>query len=287
MIISITARDLLTLPFLSYCHQNYWWPCFLRHSFLSTILVASLKELQSMSCPNYASCPAATSFFHRSSPLTINHQMLLVPPVLPSVSHVSVQPTRTPRLLSIEQRSSQPHKSQKWMTPLKEYQRQNHSSKVPNPKSVAVHPEVIKLPIIKLDKPKSLKAQSKNPSTSDKSSSDWTHQKRAPKDKAIAKRYCFPTLPLFVVFKQTHRPACQPPPALPAQAEAPSHESTIALFLSLSSVIHQTWTPSRFMTKWRILMVRVAAKVSLFKRSLPNSNNIFSSIMAHTPFHSL
>ena len=122
---------------------------------------------------------------------------------LPSAPHVSVQATQTPGLLSIipkQQRSSQPHKSQQRMTPLKENQRQNRSPKVPNAKSVAVLPEVIKLPVVESDKPKSLKAQSKNPSTPDKSSSGRTHQKRGPKDKATAERYCFPTLPSFVVF---------------------------------------------------------------------------------------
>ncbi|KAF9788643.1 hypothetical protein BJ322DRAFT_1106618 [Thelephora terrestris] len=141
---------------------------------------------------------------------------------LPSAPHVSVQPTQTPGLLSIipkQQRSSQQHKSQQRMTPLKENQRQNRLPKTSSAKSAVVLPEVIKLSVVESDKPKSLKAQSKNTSTPDKSSSGRTHQKRGPKDKATADRSAPPT-----PAKQTRRPARQPsPPALCAQAEASLH----------------------------------------------------------------
>jgi len=118
---------------------------------------------------------------------------------LPSAPHVSVQPTRTPGLLSIipkqpPHRPSQPQKSQQRMTPLKENQnqRQNRSPKPANPKAQSVDlQEAIKLPAVESDKPKSVKAQSKNPSsTPDKSHSGRNSQKRSPKDKATAERYC-------------------------------------------------------------------------------------------------
>lgn len=145
--------------------------------------------------------------------------MILVPKPLPissqqsahfhrrlsSAPHVSVQPTRTPGILSIipkqqPQRSSNPHRSQQRMTPLKENQRQNRSPKPANVKSVAVLPEVIKFPVVELDKPKSVKAQSKNPSsTPEKSSSGRSHQKRSPKDKATAERYSVLRNPAFAL----------------------------------------------------------------------------------------
>ena len=116
---------------------------------------------------------------------------------LPSASHVSVQPTRTPGLFSIipkqqPQRSSQSQRSQHRMTPLKENQRQNRSPKPASAKSqpVAVLQEVTKFSAAELDKPKSTKSQSKNSSsTPEKSSSGRTHHKRTPKDKATAERY--------------------------------------------------------------------------------------------------
>ena len=126
---------------------------------------------------------------------------------MPSAPNVSVQPTRTPGLLSIipkqqPQRSSQPQRSQPRMTPLKENQRQNRS---PKPASTKAQPivlqEVIKPPAVESDKPKSVKAQSKNPSsTPDKSSSGRTSQKRSPKDKATAERYYFPKYHLLILF---------------------------------------------------------------------------------------
>jgi len=121
---------------------------------------------------------------------------------LPSAHHVSVQPTRTPGLLSIipkqqPQRSSQPQRSQQRTTPLKENQRQNRSPKPVNAKAQPVDfKEVTKRPVVESDKPKSVKVQSKNPSpASDKSSPGRANQKRSPKDKATAERYCIPQIP--------------------------------------------------------------------------------------------
>ena len=121
---------------------------------------------------------------------------------LSSAPHVSVQPTRTPGLLSIipkqqPHRTSQPQRSQQRMTPLKENQRQHRS---PKPASTKAQPvdlqEVIKFPVVDSDKPKSVKAQSKNPSsTSDKSPSGRNNQKRSPRDKATTERYCIPLVP--------------------------------------------------------------------------------------------
>ena len=119
---------------------------------------------------------------------------------LQSASHVSVQPTRTPGLLSIipkqqPQRSSQSQRSQQRMTPLKENQRQNRSPKPASAKSqpAAVLQEVVKLPVVESDKPKSTKGQSKNSSsTPEKNSSGRSHHKRTPKDKATAERFDFP-----------------------------------------------------------------------------------------------
>jgi hypothetical protein len=121
---------------------------------------------------------------------------------LSSASHVSVQPTQTPGLLSIipkqqPQRPSHPQRSQQRMTPLKENQRHNRSPKPANPKAQPVNlQEVIKLRVVESDKPKSAKAQPKNPSTPEKSSSGRNSQKRSPKDKATAERYR--TLHIFV-----------------------------------------------------------------------------------------
>lgn len=83
------------------------------------------------------------------------------------------------------------------MTPLKENQRHNRSPKPANPKAQPVHlQEVINFPAVESDKPKSVKAQSKNPSsTPDKSSPGRNSQKRSPKDKATAERYCIPHIP--------------------------------------------------------------------------------------------
>ena len=118
-------------------------------------------------------------------------------PVLLLMPHAPVQPTRTPELLSIQQWSkSLPHKSQQWVTPLEVNQRRNHPPKSSN---AGVPPDVIKLPVVESDKPKSLEARSKNPSTPDKSSLGRTYWERGPKDKATAERYCFLTLPSFVV----------------------------------------------------------------------------------------
>ena len=121
---------------------------------------------------------------------------------LPSAPHVSVQPTRTPGLLSIipkqqPQRPSQPQRSQQRMTPLKENQRHNRSPKPANVKAQPVNlQEVIKFPVVESDKPKSNKAQSKNPSpTPEKSPSGRSNQKRPPKDKATAERYCISQIP--------------------------------------------------------------------------------------------
>ena len=114
---------------------------------------------------------------------------------LSSVPHVSVQPTKTPGLLSIipkqqPQRSSQPQRSQQRMTPLKENQRQNRSPKPTSAKAQPVVQEAIKPPAVESDKPKSAKLQSKNPSsTPDKSTPGRANQKRSPKDKASAERY--------------------------------------------------------------------------------------------------
>ena len=79
------------------------------------------------------------------------------------------------------------------MTPLKENQRQNRSPKPTNAKTQpVVLQEGVKLPVVESDKPKSVKPQSKNPSpTPDRSSSGRANQKRSPKDKATAERYCF------------------------------------------------------------------------------------------------
>lgn len=146
---------------------------------------------------------------------------------LQSASHVSVQPTRTPGLLSIipkqqPNRSSQPRKAQHSMTPLKENQRQNRSTKPPSSKSnsAAVPPEVIKFPVVESDKPKSVKAQSKNPSsTPEKGSSGRSHHKRSPKDKTTAERSS-----TLTPAKQTRRQARQASPTtVSAQAEATSH----------------------------------------------------------------
>lgn len=122
---------------------------------------------------------------------------------LPSAPHVSVQPTRTPGLLSIvpkqqPPRSSQPQRSQQRMTPLKENQRHNRSPKPVNPRAQSVNlQEVIKFPVAEpTDKPKSVKAQSKNStSTPDKSSSPRNNQKRSSRDKATAERYCILQVP--------------------------------------------------------------------------------------------
>lgn len=121
----------------------------------------------------------------------------------PHVS-VSVQPTRTPGLLSIvpkqqPQRSSQPQRSQQRMTPLKENQRQNRPQKPAStkPQQVAL-PEAIKVPVAESDKLKSNKGQSKNSSsTPDKNSSGRTHHKRSPKDKATTERYRLSEVSLF------------------------------------------------------------------------------------------
>lgn len=120
----------------------------------------------------------------------------------PSAPHVSVQPTRTPGLLSIipkqqPHRPSQPQRSQQKMTPLKENQRQNRSPKPAGAKAQPVDlQEAIKAPVVESDKSKSVKAQSKNPSsTPDKSSPGRNNQKRSPKDKATAERYCIPCTP--------------------------------------------------------------------------------------------
>lgn len=106
------------------------------------------------------------------------------------------------------------------MTPLKENQR-HRSSKPSGAKSnpVALPQEVIKFPV-QLDKPKSAKSQSKNPSsTPEKSSSGRTHHKRSSKDKTAAERSASLTPP-----KQARRQARQPsPPGLPAKIEATSH----------------------------------------------------------------
>ena len=155
-------------------------------------------------------------FFSHSPPLSPqpSNTMILVHKPLPisspspahfhrrlsSAPHVSVQPTRTPGLLSIipkqqPQRSSQSQRSQQRMTPLKENQRQNRSPKPASTKSqpVAVLQEVIKLPLSESDKPKSTKGQSKNSSsTPEKNSSGRTHNKRTPKDKAAGERYSLP-----------------------------------------------------------------------------------------------
>ena len=119
---------------------------------------------------------------------------------LSSAPHVSVQPTRTPGLLSIipkqqPHRPSQQQRSQQRVTPLKENQRHNRSPKPANPKAQSVDlQEVIK--VVESDKPKSVKVQSKNPlSTPDKSSSGRNSQKRSPKDKATTERYCIPCTP--------------------------------------------------------------------------------------------
>ena len=118
---------------------------------------------------------------------------------LPSAPHVSVQPTRTPGLLSIipkqpPHRPSQPQRSQQRMTPLplKENQRQNRSPKPANAKAQPVDlQEVIKFSVVESDKPKSVKAQPKSPSsTPDKNYTGRNNQKRSPKDKATAERYC-------------------------------------------------------------------------------------------------
>ena len=80
------------------------------------------------------------------------------------------------------------------MTPLKENQRQNRSPKPIGTKTQpVVLQEVIKQPVVESDKAKSAKPQSKNPSpTPEKSSSGRANQKRSPKDKASAERYCIP-----------------------------------------------------------------------------------------------
>ena len=80
---------------------------------------------------------------------------------------------------------SEPQKSQQRMTPLKENQRQNRSPKPATAKSQSVVlQEVIKLPVVESDKPKSIKPQSKNSSsTLDKASPGKVNQKRSPKDK--------------------------------------------------------------------------------------------------------
>ena len=126
---------------------------------------------------------------------------------MPSAPHVSVQPTRTPGLLSIipkqqPQRSSQPQRSQQRATPLKENQRQNRSPKPTGAKTQpGVLQEVIKLPVVESDKPKSAKSQSKNPSpTPEKSSTGRANQKRSPKDKAATERYHFSGYPSLFVF---------------------------------------------------------------------------------------
>lgn len=126
---------------------------------------------------------------------------------LSSAPHVSVQPTRTPGLLSIipkqqPQRSPQPQRPQQRVTPLKENQRQNRSPKPANTKAQPIAlQEVIKLPVAESDKPKSVKPQSKNPSpTPEKSSSGRANQKRSSKDKATAERYCFSRYHFLFVF---------------------------------------------------------------------------------------
>jgi len=150
-----------------------------------------------------------------------SHTMLLVHKPLPissptpahfhrrlsSAPHVSVQPTRTPGLLSIipkqqPHRPPQPQRSQQRMTPLKENQRHNRSPKPANLKAQPVGlQEVIKFSVVESDKPKSVKVQSKNPSpTSDKSSSGRNSQKRSPKDKTTAERYCIPHIPRPIRF---------------------------------------------------------------------------------------
>jgi hypothetical protein len=107
------------------------------------------------------------------------------------------------------------------MTPLKENQRQNRPPKPANVKAQpVVLQDVIKFPVAESDKPKSVKAQSKNPSsTPDKNSSGRNNQKRSPKDKTSADRSSSLT-----PAKQSRRQARQPsPPAIPAQVEATSY----------------------------------------------------------------
>jgi len=125
---------------------------------------------------------------------------------MPSAPHVSVQPTRTPGLLSIiptqqPQRSSQSQKSQQ-RTPLKENRRQNRSPKPTSAKTQqVVLQDVIKLSVVESDKPKSVKPQSKTPSpTPEKSSSGRANQKRSPKDKAATERYRFSGYRFLFVF---------------------------------------------------------------------------------------
>ena len=83
------------------------------------------------------------------------------------------------------------------MTPLKENQRHNRSPKPANLKAQQVDlQEVIKFPAVESVKPKLAKVQSKNPSpTPEKNSSGRNSQKRSPKDKATAERYCIPHVP--------------------------------------------------------------------------------------------
>jgi len=145
---------------------------------------------------------------------------------MPSAPNVSVQPTRTPGLLSIipnqqPQRSSQPQRSQQRSTPLKENRRQNRS---PKPTGAKAQPvilqEVIKLSVAESDKPKSVKPQSKNPSpTPEKSSSGRANQKRSPKDKAATERYRFSGYRFLLVFwysfegtQESFLDACQAAP---------------------------------------------------------------------------
>ena len=164
--------------------------------------------------------PLPRFFSHSLPPTQLSNTMILVHKPLPisspapahyhrrmpSAPHVSVQPTRTPGLLSIipkqqPQRSSQPQRSQQ-RTPLKENQRQNRSPKPTSAKTQqAVLQEVIKLSVVESDKPKSVKPQSKNPSpTPEKSSSGRANQKRSPKDKAATERYCFSGYRFLLVF---------------------------------------------------------------------------------------
>jgi len=88
------------------------------------------------------------------------------------------------------------------MTPLKENQRQNRPPKSASAKAQSVVlQEVIKFSVVESDKPKSVKPQAKNPSsTPDKSPSGRANQKRSPKDKATAERYCFSQIPYSAGF---------------------------------------------------------------------------------------
>ena len=113
---------------------------------LSLILGKHLAELQANGSSDEFEC-LHPGHYHRR---------------MPSAPTVSVQPTRTPGLLSIipnqqPRRSSQLQRSQQRLTLLKENRRQNRSPKPTGAKTQpVVLQEAIKLPVAKSDKPKSV-----------------------------------------------------------------------------------------------------------------------------------